>query len=77
MRTLTITNLAGDVITEVPDFDVGEPVRVLPDPIGSNVADAGDGWEFTGPTRHPSTAVIRHSLQNATVHVDRTRLLPR
>lgn len=74
---MPITNVAGDVVAVVPDFDPGEAVRVLPDPAGANIVDAEDGWEFAGPTRHPATAVIRDCRRGSTVHVDRTRLTDR
>lgn len=68
---------AEDVKDRVPDFDPGDPVRVLPDAAGSNVVNADDGWEFAGPTRHPRVAVIRDVHFNSTVHVDRVRLTDR
>ena len=73
-RTLTVKNMAGDVIAEYPDFAPGQAVRVLPAPDGSNVTSAEDGWEFVGPTRHPYSAVIRDVAHGSTVHVARDRL---
>lgn len=76
-KTIKATNARGDVVAEYPDFDPGDPVSVAPDRLGSNVRDAESGWVFAGPTRHPSTAVIRDSKHGSSVHVERERLSPR
>ena len=77
MSTLTVRNIAGDTVAEYPDFEPGQPVRVLPDNQGCNFVGAGTLWSFVGPTRHPYTAVIRESQHGTTVHVNRNRLVAR
>jgi hypothetical protein len=73
-KTLTVTNLAGQVTATYPDFDPGQPVRVAPDRHGSNVTAAEDGWTFRGPSRHPQYAIVEHTAHRATVEVERARL---
>ncbi len=76
-KVLAVTNASGEVVAEYPDFEPGQPVKVRPDRLGANVTDADSGGVFAGPTRHPSTAVIRDVRHNTTVHVDRDRLASR
>lgn len=69
--------LNGDIAGVYPDFEMAQPVRVLPETNGSNFGGAESLWSFVGPTRHPYKCVIRESEYGTTVHVDRRRLEPR
>jgi hypothetical protein len=80
-ETLVVTSVSGYVIAEYPDFAPGEPLRVLPAivsdifPAQGSVVD--DNWSFTGPTRHPEYATIRHDRDHATMAMARDRLQAR
>lgn len=79
MSVLTVHTIGGVIAATYPDFDPGQPLRVLPARV-SNLwpSEAGtvvdDGWAFVGPTRHPYAAVIRDDRFGTTVHMDRHRL---
>ena len=80
-KTLAVKGIAGAVVGEYPDFEPGEPVRVLPAivsaifPAAASVVD--DNWSFAGPTRHAEYATIRHDRDQVTVAMERHRLQPR
>jgi len=81
VKTLAVKGIAGAVVAEYPDFEAGEPVRVLPAivsaifPAEGSVVD--DSWSFAGPTRHAQYATIRHDRDQVTVAMERHRLQPR
>lgn len=82
MRVLSVHTIGGAIAATYPDFDPGQPLRVLPERVSSIwPSKAGpvvdDGWTFLGPTRHPYNAVIRDDRFGTTVHMDRQRLQAR
>lgn len=82
MNTITERFANGEVAAVYPDFDKGQPVRVMPDTVGAfeitpDHVERETGWVFVGPTRHPYAAVIRETRYGTTVHMDRNRLLAR
>jgi hypothetical protein len=79
-KTLVTYFANGDVASEYPDFEPGQPVRIMPENVGTyevtaRTVEYETCWEFVGPTRHPYAAVIRETRYGTTVHMDRNRLL--
>lgn len=80
-KTLAVKAVSGALIAEYPDFEAGEPLRVLPAIVSARFPAEGsvvdDNWSFAGPTRHPQYATMRHDHHHATVAIERHRLQPR
>ncbi len=80
-KPLVVKAISGAVVAQYPDFEAGDPVRVLPAivsaifPAEGSVVD--DNWSFAGPTRHPQYATVRHDHDQVTVAMERHRLQPR
>lgn len=73
-KTLTVTNLAGQVTATYPDFDPGRPVRVAPRSPRLQRHRGRGRLDIPGPSRHPQYAIVEHTAHRATVEVERTRL---